>query len=56
MLIFLQDDSAKKDAPIDLDDQNVLNIIAKALVARREVIKEDAPQQEEEDDNLEDWL
>jgi len=41
--------------PIAVDDSNVLNLIAKALIDRRAAIKEDI-NEEEANDNLEDWL
>jgi hypothetical protein len=43
----------KKGKDLDLDDQNVLNLIAKALIQRRNVIKEE---EHNDEDNLEDWL
>jgi len=39
---------------VDLNDQSILNIIAKALVERRNAV--DDTQEDAEDDNLEDWL
>ena len=45
----------KQKPDLNLNDQNVLNLIAKALIDRRNVIKDDQ-EDEAEDDNLEDWL
>ena len=44
----------KKPSNLDLDDQNVLNLIAKALIQRRGAIKEE--EEEVDNDNLEDWM
>eukprot|EP01114_Cavostelium_apophysatum_P017436 TRINITY_DN5176_c0_g1_i1.p1 TRINITY_DN5176_c0_g1~~TRINITY_DN5176_c0_g1_i1.p1 ORF type:complete len:476 (+),score=132.19 TRINITY_DN5176_c0_g1_i1:56-1429(+) len=43
-----------KPAAVDADDQNVLNLIAKALIDRRNQISDD--KEEEEEDNLDEWL
>jgi len=48
------DQEQKPLKSIDADDQNVLNLIAKALIERRNKIKDD--QGEEPDVDTEDWL
>jgi len=48
------DPQTMKEQTIDANDQNVLNIIAKALIERRQHIKDD--NEDVEDENLDDWL
>jgi len=49
------EEAQKGTYQIALDDSNVLNLIAKALVERRQKVKDEA-EEGSEDDNLEDWL
>eukprot|EP01119_Soliformovum_irregulare_P014617 TRINITY_DN4003_c0_g1_i5.p1 TRINITY_DN4003_c0_g1~~TRINITY_DN4003_c0_g1_i5.p1 ORF type:complete len:133 (+),score=60.81 TRINITY_DN4003_c0_g1_i5:150-548(+) len=55
-LKHVTEDQKKPLDSVDADDQNVLNILAKALIARRQHIDKKVEEHADEDENLEDWM